>query len=125
MVIPEGFQRESRGVAFCKQRDDRLRKKEETERIMLKFDIPQRLDATNAKQTEDHLVRLIQMEKPDLLVCDFSATEYISSAGLRVMLVVAKKMKQAGATLELEGMIKTVADIFRMAGMHTILNIRG
>jgi len=91
---------------------------------MLKFEIPQRLDATNAKQIEDQLVRLIHAEKPELLVCDFSATEYISSAGLRVMLVVAKKMKQAGAALELQGMMKTVADIFRMAGMHTILNIR-
>lgn len=91
---------------------------------MLKFDLPTRLDATNAGDIEEQLTRLITKERPECLICDFSATEYISSAGLRVMLFIAKKLKQGGAAFELHSMQHAVADVFRLSGLQTILDIR-
>ena len=91
---------------------------------MLNFEIPPRLDATNAKEVEEQLLGSIAAQQPELVVCDFSRNEYISSAGLRVMLVVAKKQKQNGGALQLHKLRENVAEVFKLAGMHTILDIR-
>ncbi len=91
---------------------------------MLTFEIPPRLDATNAPEVEAQILSTIAEQQPELLVCDFAATVYISSAGLRVMLVTAKKMKQNGATLQLHNMQDGVAEVFKLSGLHNILDIR-
>jgi anti-anti-sigma factor len=91
---------------------------------MYKFEIPPRLDATNAAEVEEQILTTIASEKLEVLVCDFSQTGYISSAGLRVMLVAAKKLKQQGRALQLHNLQDSVAEVFRLAGMHTILDIR-
>lgn len=91
---------------------------------MLTFEIPARLDATNAQEVEEQLLGTVARQQPALLVCDFAATVYISSAGLRVMLVAAKKVKQNGASLQLHNLQEGVAEVFKLSGLHTILDIR-
>lgn len=90
---------------------------------MTTFKLPARLDAVTAPATEEKLLRLIAREKPEQLCCDFSETDYVSSAGLRITLVVAKRMKAAGGECLLRGMSKAVYEIFKMAGFHAVLNI--
>ena len=90
---------------------------------MTEYKLPSRLDAVSAPEVEEKLIRLITRDKPEQLVCDFSDTDYVSSAGLRVMLVVTKQMKKAGGGFLLRGMQEPVYDIFKMAGFHTVLNI--
>ncbi|MGD9848100.1 MAG: STAS domain-containing protein [Desulfuromonas sp.] len=91
---------------------------------MTVFDLPARLDATNAPAIEQQLLRLIQTDKPALLVCNFAATDYISSAGLRILLLAAKTLRQQGAELQLRQMQPAVAEVFRLAGLHGVLNIQ-
>src|SRR5579885_2207613 len=61
-----------------------------------------RLDSATAQSAEENLVRALPGERP-LVAVDLSRLEYISSAGLRVLLVVAKKVQQAGGKLALFG----------------------
>lgn len=91
---------------------------------MLKFQIPPRLDVVTSVDVEKKLNSLLNSEKPDQLVCDFSETDYISSAGLRIMLLFTKKMKSTGGALILCGVKKPVNEVFKLAGFDAILEIR-
>ena len=91
---------------------------------MVKFSMPERLDVSNAQKIEKELVNLINGEKPDQLVCDFSQTNYISSAGLRVMLVMTKRMKSDGGQFILFKLQDQVLDVFKLAGFQAFMDIR-
>lgn len=57
------------------------------------------------------------------IVLDFTALDYISSAGLRVMLSAAKRLSGGGGALRLFGLNDTVREVFEISGFSTILNV--
>ena len=56
-------------------------------------------------------------------VVNFKDLEYISSAGLGVLLMTQKRLGESGAGLRLINMSKHVKDIFQYAGFDTIFEI--
>ena len=54
---------------------------------------------------------------------DFSELDYISSAGLSVLLKAQKKLKENGCELKLVNMNKMVRELFRYVGFDTIFTI--
>ena len=56
------------------------------------------------------------------LVIDFKSLEYISSAGLRVLLGAQKKMQKVG-TMRLVNVCEEVMEVFEMTGFSDILTI--
>ena len=80
-----------------------------------------RLDTTTAPELE----KAINGEGDELkdLVLDFNGVDYISSAGLRVLLTAQKKMNAQGH-MELRGVSEAVMDIFEMTGFADILVIK-
>ena len=56
-------------------------------------------------------------------VVDFAGLEYISSAGLGVLLKAQKRVMQAGRGLRLVNVNKHIGDIFRYAGFDKIFEI--
>ena len=56
------------------------------------------------------------------LVLDVKGMEYISSAGLRVLLAAQKKMQKIGS-MKLIGVCEEVMDVFEMTGFADILVI--
>ena len=85
------------------------------------IEIAGRLDTTTAPELE----KAINAEGEELksLVLDFNGVDYISSAGLRVLLTAQKKMNAQGS-MELVGVSEAVMDIFEMTGFADILVIR-
>jgi len=61
--------------------------------------------------------------KPEVLTIDFTKTEYISSAGLRIVLVASKLAKAYGGQLHLENMSDFVLSAFRVSRFDKILGI--
>ena len=57
-----------------------------------------------------------------VLILDMKGVEYISSAGLRVLLAAQKKMSRIG-TLKLTGVCGAVMEVFEMTGFADILVI--
>ena len=80
-----------------------------------------RLDTTTAPELE----KTINDEGDALenLVLDFKAVNYISSAGLRVLLTAQKKMSKQGS-MELVNVSEDVMDILEMTGFADILVIK-
>lgn len=56
------------------------------------------------------------------LILDFKNLEYISSAGLRVLLGAQKKMSQIGS-MKIKNVCELVMEVFEMTGFADILNI--
>ena len=57
------------------------------------------------------------------ILIDFEALEYISSAGLRVLLATAKKLKSAGGDLKICSLNDTVQEVFDISGFSSILTV--
>jgi stage II sporulation protein AA (anti-sigma F factor antagonist) len=57
------------------------------------------------------------------VVFDCARLDYISSAGLRLVLVTAKRLKQAGGKLALCGMKPHIREVFDISGFASILTI--
>ena len=56
-------------------------------------------------------------------VVDFSDLEYISSAGIGVLLAAQRRLQDQGAKLKLTNMSAHMRDIFRYAGLDRVFEI--
>ena len=77
-----------------------------------------RLETTTAPALE--AVVKTELEGVKTLVFDFTKLEYISSAGLRVLLAAQKTMKNQGI-MKVTGVNEIVAEIFEITGFSEIL----
>ncbi len=81
-----------------------------------------RLDAQTAgeflKKMEEPLKRV-----ENNLIINFEALEYISSAGLRVVLATAKKLEAKQVNVLIVGLKDTVASVFKISGFHLMFKI--
>ena len=84
--------------------------------------IPRRLDAGNAPDIEPELKKIL-LNMPKKVVFDFSETDYIASAGLRILLLVNRDLMKAGGKVALAGLRPAVLRIFDMAGFTSIFII--
>lgn len=81
-----------------------------------------RIDTNNALQTENELFSAVESapEAVDQLILDSSELEYISSAGLRVLM---KMRKNFGENIRVIGVSPEVYDIFDVTGFTEILKV--
>lgn len=81
-----------------------------------------RLDSSSSSKFENVALDLINSGKTKL-VFDLSALEYISSAGLRVLLVVVKRVKPADGALVLCGVNAMINEVFDICGFTDLFKI--
>ncbi|HSX04644.1 MAG TPA: STAS domain-containing protein [Rhabdochlamydiaceae bacterium] len=80
-----------------------------------------KIDAMSTPNLEKKLMPLIENEHK--MSVDFSKVEYLSSAGMRLLLSATRKMKAKGGMIVFFGMNDEVSEIIKMAGFEKILNI--
>ena len=86
----------------------------------LTLTIAGRLDTTTAPQLEAEFKQNIGgVEK---LILDFAALEYLSSAGLRVLLAAQKVMNKQGEMV-VRNINETISEIFEVTGFSDVLTI--
>ena len=79
-----------------------------------------RLDTVTAPQLEKELIA--SLDGVTSLTFDFAELEYISSAGLRVLLSAQKKMNAKGE-MKVKNVNETIMEIFEVTGFSDILTI--
>ncbi len=79
-----------------------------------------RLDTTTAPELNDELQSSI--EGVTFLKFDFNSLEYISSAGLRVLLTAQKIMNKQGKMV-ITGLNETISEIFEITGFSDVLTV--
>ena len=90
----------------------------ETESLTMK--LGGRLDTTTAPELEKAFEENMDVSKD--LILDMKELQYISSAGLRVLLAAQKKMNQSGK-MKLTGVSDEVMEVFEITGFSDILTI--
>ena len=84
------------------------------------LEVSGRLDTTTAPTLETGFMQMEAACKS--LILDFAKLEYISSAGLRVLLKMQKTMAAKGG-MKLLHVNETIMEIFEITGFSGILNI--
>ena len=81
-----------------------------------------RIDTNTSEELERWLMSRIDGSLKRLVV-DMSGIDYISSAGLRVLLMTVKKLRGSGGQLVLGGLNPSVRQIFELAGFLSIFAV--
>lgn len=88
----------------------------------LTIQIKGRIDTVTAPDFENEIND--EIGKFDSLILDFEKLEYISSAGLRVLIATQKKLQPEGIPFKIINTPDTIKDILTVSGLDNILNIQ-
>jgi anti-anti-sigma factor len=81
-----------------------------------------RMDAGTSKAVEDHLLKLIEGGERKLVV-DFAQLDYISSVGLRVLILAQKKSKPLGGIVGVCSLQPAIKQVFDVAGFTQLFKV--
>ncbi|CDH46013.1 MAG: STAS domain-containing protein [Candidatus Competibacteraceae bacterium] len=80
-----------------------------------------RLDSLSCREFETRL--LAALDQSESVVVDCTALDYISSAGLRALLVAAKRNRTSGGRLALAVLRDSIREVFDISGFTAIFAI--
>lgn len=81
-----------------------------------------RLDAASSPQLEKKLNAIVESGHFKMIL-NLSGVDYLSSAGMRLMLSVSKKLKHLEGKVVACSLSEDVMDVIKMAGFHQVLEI--
>ena len=81
-----------------------------------------RIDSSNSREFHSNLEAVITKDDP-AVVLDFEDVSYISSAGMRVILLTAKSLQSSGVEFVLCSMNESIREVFMISGFDKIIPI--
>lgn len=83
-----------------------------------------RIDSSNAREFEEVVLKTLEGGAANMLL-DLGGLGYISSAGLRVILLAAQKLKARGGALRLCALSPMILEVFEVSGFSKLIPIHG
>ena len=80
------------------------------------------MDTNTAAKAQEELDGLLSQGAKKILL-DFDGLDYVSSAGLRVLLATAKKLRTSGGAMRFCHLNDSVAEVFEISGFNTIFDV--
>ncbi len=96
--------------------------KEEVKEDLLILRLNGRLDAVSSPNAEKKVFDYLNAGHSKLLL-DLGGVDYLSSAGMRMLLSVSKKLRSISGRVVLFSVIPNVMDILKMSGFDHVLDI--
>lgn len=78
-----------------------------------------RMDAVTAPEFEQACLEIVGAGAK-VLVVDFGGLEYMSSAGIRSLLVIGKTLQESGGALRLANATGLVGQVFALSGFYSL-----
>jgi anti-sigma B factor antagonist len=97
-------------------------KTRETAGIII-FDLIGRLDTGTSPEAEAKINSMVEAGNKNIVI-NLAETEYLSSSGLRVLLITAKKISALKGILKLCQPNEVVREILDISGFSTVLDVR-
>lgn len=91
---------------------------EETKQDVVVFEVAGRLDSHHSKELDLKLIQSIK-EGTMKMILDLHKLEYISSAGIRVLVHCLKEIEKQGGTLFLAALPKPIENVLYITGFST------
>lgn len=82
------------------------------------------LDNGSSTAAQDYLLAAIERGAARVIM-SFDKVDFVSSAGLRVLLLTAKRLAVGGGRLRICSLNESVAEVFEITGFNTIFNVFG
>lgn len=82
-----------------------------------------RIDSVSSGELEIKILGLIDAGNHSLTI-DFAGLDFVSSSGLRVFLMTAKKLKPVGGKVVLCNLAPEIKEVFEVSGFSTMLSIK-
>lgn len=83
--------------------------------------VKESIDTVNAPDFQNEIMD--EMGKFDSLIIDFKDLEYISSSGLRVLIMVEKKLQPQNIPCVIKNLNDTIKEIFEISGFDKLLTV--
>ena len=80
------------------------------------------LDTNTSVEAQETLNQLMDDGASKILI-DFEKVDFVSSAGLRILLATAKRLSGSGGGLRITGLNDVVNEVFEISGFSTILDV--
>lgn len=80
------------------------------------------LDTNTAPEAQAHLDTVVATS-PKRVIVDFGAVDYISSAGLRVLLATGKALRRSGGELRVCALNEIAQEVFDISGFSTLFKV--
>ena len=80
------------------------------------------LDTSTAPHAQTSLNELVDGGASKILV-NLGEVDFVSSAGLRILLATAKKLRGSNGELRVSNLNETVNEVFEISGFSTILSV--
>ncbi len=87
------------------------------------IEVKDRMDALSVGEFEEKIVPLCSVDGIKGYIIDFSKLVYISSAGLRAILKVAKLCKEQGRKVVICNLSPDVHEVFKISGFDLIITV--
>jgi anti-anti-sigma factor len=81
-----------------------------------------RLDTTQSDAFEKEIMQILEQGDKKIIL-DCSGLNYISSSGLRIFLIIQKKMMSTGGELSICKLQPTIKEVFDMSGFSMVFTI--
>lgn len=81
-----------------------------------------KIDANTSSEFESTLMSTLDQGRSRVLI-DCTQLEFISSAGLRVLLMAGKRLKAAQGMLGIVGLIAPIREVFDISGFSNLFNM--
>lgn len=81
-----------------------------------------RIDVDTAPQFENNVYNFISGGE-NIFIINFAHLEYISSAGIRSIFAIAKKLKEKKGEMMFAGLQDPVKEVFKISGFNSIFRI--
>ena len=81
-----------------------------------------KIDSGNAHDLESEIMRLAQSRVH--IIVDCSGVLFVASSGMRAFLVGAQLSQKSNCIFRVAGLIPVVEDVFRVTGLHRIIDLR-
>ena len=96
----------------------------ERDNEVLIVNVEGRLDGTNAQEFQSDLTSTISDQDRAVLL-DFQQLSYISSAGLRAILITAKALERRNAKIAVCSLSPSLLEVFQVSGFDRIIPVWG
>lgn len=97
--------------------------REEKSGDVLVVSVSDRLDSVTSPEFERRILSFIERGDSRILL-DFEKLDYMNSAGLKAILLAAKKLAPLKGKLVLTGLASNVYSVFEITGFHKLFTIR-
>jgi anti-sigma B factor antagonist len=96
--------------------------RESLENGALVLELLGRLDELASTEVEQAFMALLRRGIA-CVVLDLHGVEYVSSSGLRILLMLSRALKRDGGRLKLCGLSPFVAEVFEVSNFHTVFEV--